>query len=40
MGSMVKAKARSEPRLTKGPFSHKKQATKGLLAGVSSEQVD
>jgi hypothetical protein len=39
MGSMVKAKARSEPRLLERPFSHKKQAPKGLLAGLSNKQV-
>jgi hypothetical protein len=36
---MVKAKARSKPRLTEDSFSHKKQATKGLLAGLSKDQI-
>jgi hypothetical protein len=39
MGSKGKAKARSEPRLTENLFSHKKQASKGLLAGLSREKI-
>jgi hypothetical protein len=39
MGSKGKAKARYGPRLIGNAFSHKKQASKGLLAGLSNEQI-